>query len=610
MVDKVDEYERAQAEHFRRKKAEGQKGLPMEGQNGLPMNETESLVTGDADPTLYLDYLKSIGQGATSGFSDEMFGEGFLPVKPRIGGEILGSLLLGGGVGAGARFLPRFVSNIPRWAKYMGLGAAGGGAAGLGYSEDKTMDDLTRGAKFGAGVGLIAPPIVRGLGRGAMGVGRAFGGLLPPSVSANREIRRRMQEDMLDPEAINRGVDYPYVEGGVNVRDLAGAVARTDPGPYVGQIRKQGSGQKDRILDVVKEHFGEEGGAKDISMIINEAKEQARPLYEIAKTAEYPVKGPLAALLRRNVVQKSVKEAKLAAEDVDDFSLTEHLDEFASAWTPEKGFEYKGSLTGEVMHYIKLGLDRVIRRNTDDVTGKMKPEGLSANRAKDQLLGIMDARSPDYKEARKFYSDFHLVKEAQDRGRKIFRSDYDVEEMWLANISNAERISYLKGVSRALNDEIAKKGANVDVTRIFSDHKLKSLKNLFSNKDDYKRFVSSLQKEAKTKAATNELLAGSQTAQRQVADRGLMDDLPTSVSSMTNKLLKAISNIFGAGTQSVEVRKQIARKLLSDEPGNMEDFIKLAEQASKQSPDATKYLGLPSVFATGSYAGSGERSEE
>ena len=171
MVDKVDEYERAQAEHFRRKKAEGQKGLPMEGQNGLPMNETESLVTGDADPTLYLDYLKSIGQGATSGFSDEMFGEGFLPVKPRIGGEILGSLLLGGGVGAAARFLPRFVSNIPRWAKYTGLGAAGGGAAGLGYSEDKTMDDLTRGAKFGAGVGLIAPPIVRGLGRGAMGVG-------------------------------------------------------------------------------------------------------------------------------------------------------------------------------------------------------------------------------------------------------------------------------------------------------------------------------------------------------------------------------------------------------------------------------------------------------
>ena len=116
-----------------------------------------------------------------------------------------------------------------------------------------------------------------------------------------------------------------------------------------------------------------------------------------------------------------------------------------------------------LLNAAKLGIDSFIKANTQD-DGSLTPNGSAAQVMLTEFLDDVDARNPDYAEARADYKNFSTKLEWQDKGKDFLKTDPSQIQAMLAKASPEQKAAYLNGVAGNLMAKInGVPSANLDV---------------------------------------------------------------------------------------------------------------------------------------------------
>jgi len=140
---------------------------------------------------------------------------------------------------------------------------------------------------------------------------------------------------------------------------------------------------------------------------------------------------------------------------------------------------------------LKKGLDVLIDKETNGVTGKITAKGRQLNMYKDSLVNRIDKLNPDYKKARNIYAGDFAVQKSQQLGRKFDKLSPEELKIELNKLGQSEINAFRVG-QRLRMQELADK-SNAPAEKIFtSQHIQKQLKASF--KEDETRYNEFAQK--------------------------------------------------------------------------------------------------------------------
>lgn len=427
--------------------------------------------------------------GVTAGFSDEIAGalggnaadaqgvkdylRGQYPASS-FAGEVGGSVLGFKGAGSVLSKAPMLANAGIETAKRTALagdlaysGLYGAGEAGEG--------NRLQGAAIGAAAGLagnqLGQRVIAPLARKALesaplksavnGV-RSLKGQAPfaPPSGLNKvdsAIVKRAGEESLAKMEQAKALNVPFAiaDTSPDLRMLAGSAVRKSPAARnfaESTIEPRALGQAERATQAVDQHLYPVGDiTAQQEALIAKAKRDAAPLYDQFRDA--PGAGAameeLQPLLGRPAMQDAMRNAQRGA--LNDGRSPESL-----------GFDFNdagevvlnNAPSWETLDYGKRGLDDIIQANDNPLTGGLTSEGRSAQSIKQQLLAIMDARNPAYKQAREAYGGPVAMKQAIADGRKSGNLQPDVLRSKVAGMSPTDREAFSLGYAGNITDAI------------------------------------------------------------------------------------------------------------------------------------------------------------
>lgn len=414
----------------------------------------------------------------------------------------------------------------------IGTGAVTGGLAGAGSAD---VGQRAAGARTGATVGGVvggAIPAVSAtagkLGQKAVDVtagipvvqrvGQAAGALTGQSIDyANRakekllEALARDKTQLSDIDAVLRSVTKPVglVDlAGENVRSLAD-VAQKYPGTarQAGRIalEERGAGQADRIKADISTYLGEfTDPFQFTTQVAERQRKAATPLYRSAYQYGEVTDPDVLKFLELPQFQQGLKEAeKLLAAKGEAVDLSRP--------------------TVEALDNMKQGLDALIEKETDAVTGKVTKLGSIYINKKNEFLKALDDAVPDYGKARQAFAGDAEIMEATRNGQNFFKLTPAQAQREFSSLNPSQQEAYRIGAIDALKNNIDKAKDTADVRkRIFgSVQERDRIKTLFPDADSFNAFERDMTTEASMRATQEKILRGSQTAERQIGAQGL-----------------------------------------------------------------------------------------
>jgi len=537
------------------------------GAQPTPLAERHRRGTAGRDATTLANTGRSVLQGATMGFGDELlagarsaFGEDYDTALEDERAQIaafnrqnpLGSVItegvggfaLTGPVGAarslGARFAPGIVrdtaaalgSRFNRLPVPVQTGVIGGGTgavAGLGQGEGDFSERLpnaaaTAPAGFVLGAGV---PLAFGAGRGSWGAMKR-----PPAEKAERDLLRDMGRDDLTVDrlanqlALDRyyGVPSTIATQGKNLTSLAEGVANL---PGAGAAASQEAierlhlGQGQRVSRALHQHTKASDYAKNIDDIEKFYKTQATPDYQRAYAADVNMMDSDVAKLLQRVPKDELDKAFLAAKKVyqsDPLNEGKPMRDFLKF---EKDAE--GNITNAIFpidmntrewHAFIRGL----REIKDDLAKKGAAHAGNIKEIYKEADRIGKEKNPLFANAQKKYSDTKSVEEAIAEGRADMFSGMSPEDMLkkIRGLSANELDHYRSGAVRAIDDRLAKMvdGANKARGMVNSEALREKLRAITPDPAEYDMLMRSLQTEARDASARARMTLGSPTASR------------------------------------------------------------------------------------------------
>ena len=430
----------------------------------------EPVSTGQA----VLGTARNFLQGATLGFGDEMeaavgYGLGKLGLQddysyedirkaienqrlgvsqqyPKLsaGAEVTGALalaLLTGGQSIPARAAAGTVEAAPSLGRQMlrqgGTGALYGGTTAAGKAEGDIVDRalaMPEGAVLGTVMGMGTPLGMAGIKKGWEFGKSLFTGQRTTEAAdkAKQLIIESLRRDEITPtEAANRiaeleakgvpDVMLPEAAGRATTQRLSAAA--NYPGGGIDTVSEKliqnVQNQSTLLPQYLSQAFGVKGGnsSQMVDSILASRAAQAKPLYNKAYFAD-----PQGTVLRYVNDPKVTELLKLpqfkdAAKEATDLLRAEGA-------IPAKG---NVSLTPTVQNLdnIKRGLDVLIDKQTDAVTGKMTPLGRIYVGKKNEFLAALDNAVPEYKAARAAYAGDTEAASAIKLGRQVITASDD-----------------------------------------------------------------------------------------------------------------------------------------------------------------------------------------
>ena len=206
------------------------------------------------------------------------------------------------------------------------------------------------------------------------------------------------------------------------------------------------------------------------------------------------------------------------------------------------------------LHNLKLRLDEMLGYAKNN--GKL-PDGTPATKqmlrqieqTKNQLLDIMDSRSPDYRQGRKIWAGESEMMDGFELGREFAGSSRtSVGEMRdrMGKLSQAAQENVRLGVVSELRNVIDNTTDGHDVVmRVFGNEaKRQRLRAAFPDDASFTRFEAQMKSEARMRRNENTNLGNSQTAEK-LADQGdfygtIPGNIPTSVGGVVSRGVNAV----------------------------------------------------------------------
>lgn len=258
-----------------------------------------------------------------------------------------------------------------------------------------------------------------------------------------------------------------------------------------------------------------------------------------------------------------------------------------------------------ILHQMKIGLDRVVESNTDKITGKVTAYGRDVSNVRREFNDLIKEKNPTYAKANKEFADNERIKSAFETGQKYQKLEYTEALNNLKKMNDSEKEAFRLGMMADVNSRLENfKGG--DFTRqIFKSDKQKSLmRYAFTDQDKYKEFVNYVDALGKQTDTAKRLMGGSQTGERLAISEASGKAAGLAQSYATGGVGGVAMDLLRQGAArtkgiSSETAAELQKRLFSVDP--MEQAAILAELKKRQSRPPTSLL--PASAATGTFTG-------
>ena len=491
-------------------------------------------------------------------------------------------------------------------ARGAGVGAATGALTIAGTAEKNALEGAAIGGTVGGVLGGTLPVAIKGAGsmiRGALNAA----GIGDQTTAANKILANTLNKDNLTPDEATRaldelrklGVPRPVLADiSKSLQDLSYAAYVVPSSQKAATARFLESRMIDQPNDIVSGLVKRAGLGKNVNgyeYLDFLAKNQ-----QSAAFAKYPLAYEKAVDARdfrkyvdRPVFQDAYKEAQRRAGVYGD-TLPDLEQILNDQFVPTN-----------VLHQIKIGLDRVVEKEIDPVTGKMTSYGRDVSNVKREFNDLIKEKNPIYAKANKEFADNERIRSSFESGQKYQRMEYKEVLDDLKKMNDSEKEAFRLGMMSDVNSRLENfKGG--DFTRqIFKSDKQKSLlRYAFTDNNQYNdfvRYVDALGEQTKTGRA---IMGGSQTGERLATSEGLGSTAAIAQSFGTGGLTGGAMELLRQGVArtkgiSGETSAELQKRLFATDPIEQARILQELKLRTQRKP-----VGLvPSSAAIGTTTG-------
>ena len=570
-----------------------------ERQQAVPTTASRSVFEPKVQYSPLAETARAFGQGLTFGTLDELeaalrtgsisgadyerqrnllreqqkqFGQDMPLVKTPV--ELAGGLVMP--IGAArqvARLAPEAQALITGTSTIgkMGRGAVAGGAtgalSGYGYAEKDAGSETGMGAVFGGLIGGTVPVVVQGAGTVIRNVLNASG-IGDQASAASKMLANYLEKDNLTPQEAQAALDelrklrvpQPVIADlGKNLQDLA-------YNAYIIQSKAKGSTQQfleNRLIDqpnnIVKGLVEKAGLAKNVNgfeyltALTENQAQKASLAYPNAYTLDIDAR-PFREYIDRKVFQKAYDEAVKSA-DTKGIKLPD-LSAIRNAQ----------SVPTEILHKIKIGLDRVVDAETDAVTGKVSGYGRDVINVKNEFNDKIKALNGDYAKANAEFADASRIKSSFEMGQKYQQLDPKEAAASIKKMNSDEKEAFRLGMMADINKRVGDfKGGDFSRQVFKSDNQKMLVRYAFDDQTAYNNFSQYVKGLTNQSATAKSLLGGSKTGERlatqeqagqlgQVAQSAARGDVLGMAGAVGASLLARTKGISGETSQALQQR--------------------------------------------------------
>jgi hypothetical protein len=407
-------------------------------------------------------------------------------------------------------------STLGRVGRGTVAGATTGALAGYGYSEKDAGSEAAMGGIFGGLIGGTVPVVVQGAGTVIRNVLNASG-IGDQTTAASKMLANYLDKDNLTPQEAQAALDelrklrvpQPVLADlGKNLQDLA-------YNAYIVQSKAKGPTQaflENRMIDqpnnIVKGLVEKAGLAKNVNgyeylTALTESQAQKASLaYPKAYSMDIDAQ-PFRQYVDRPVFIKAYEEAQKRAsvygETLPDLSAIKNAQ----------------SVPTDLLHKIKIGLDRVIGAETDTLTGKTTGYGRDVINIKNEFNDKIKSLNKDYAKANAEFADEERIRSSFEMGQKYQRLDSKEAAAKIKKMNSDEKEAFRLGMMADINKRVGDfKGGDFTRQIFKSDNQKMLVRYAFDDQkayNDFSQFVKGLEKQSQT---AKSLIGGSKTGER------------------------------------------------------------------------------------------------
>lgn len=570
-----------------------------ERQQAVPTTASRSVFDPKVEYSPLAESARSFGQGLTFGTLDELeaavrtgsisgadyerqrnllreqqkqFGQDMPLVKTPV--ELAGGLVMPLGaarqvakLAPEAQALITGTSTIGKMGRGVVAGGTTGALSGYGYAEKDAGTEAAMGAVFGGLIGGTVPVVVQGAGTIIRNVLNASG-IGDQTTAASKMLANYLDKDNLTPQEAQAALDelrklrvpQPVIADlGKNLQDLA-------YNAYIIQSKAKGKTQEfleNRLIDqpnnIVKGLVEKAGLAKNVNgfeyltALTENQAQKASLAYPNAYTLDIDAR-PFREYIDRKVFQKAYDEAVKSA-DTKGIKLP-NLSAIRNAQ----------SVPTEILHKIKIGLDRVVDAETDAVTGKVSGYGRDVINVKNEFNDKMKSLNPDYAKANAEFADASRIKSSFEMGQKYQQLDPKEAAASIKKMNSDEKEAFRLGMMADINKRVGDfKGGDFSRQVFKSDNQKMLVRYAFDDQTAYNNFSQYVKGLTNQSATAKSLLGGSKTGERlatqeqagqlgQVAQSAARGDVLGMAGAVGSSLLARTRGISSETSQALQQR--------------------------------------------------------
>jgi len=407
-------------------------------------------------------------------------------------------------------------STLGRVGRGTVAGATTGALAGYGYAEKDSGSEAAMGGIFGGLIGGTVPVVVQGAGTVIRNVLNASG-IGDQTTAASKMLANYLDKDNLTPQEAQAALDelrklrvpQPVLADlGKNLQDLA-------YNAYIVQSKAKGPTQAflesrmiDQPNDIVKGLVEKAGLAKNVNgyeyltALTQSQAQKASLAYPKAYSMDIDAQ-PFRQYVDRPVFIKAYEEAQKRAsvygETLPDLSAIKNAQ----------------SVPTDLLHKIKIGLDRVIGAETDALTGKTTGYGRDVINIKNEFNDKIKSLNKDYAKANAEFADEERIRSSFEMGQKYQRLDSKEAAAKIKKMNSDEKEAFRLGMMADINKRVGDfKGGDFTRQIFKSDNQKMLVRYAFDDQkayNDFSQFVKGLEKQSQT---AKSLIGGSKTGER------------------------------------------------------------------------------------------------
>src|SRR5215472_3415005 len=465
----------------------------------------------------------------------------------RLLGNVMGGAGMGGAIGAGMKLLPEAGSLV--------RGIAGGAVPAALQPVDESKDYWkTKAQQAATGVGLGWGFSVAGKGAsvGTNALLKFLTSRLPQGTVEDKAVAQvldrinsgtkyggataqQMMELMNRTQAAGKPMTIADV-GDRAVLSLAAHASRYGEGQqYADQFLSQRSEAAfDRLLNDIGVHLYSGRTARQTAQALAISRDAAaKPFYEITDNLKFAPsedinlfigsQTPAGRNIRKGIALGYEIESNMALgrrEEFDPTMLGIYLKDIGAGET-EAGFTRVPNM--RVLDMGKRGLDAMIAKERNEITGKLTIRGKSLVQLKKGYVEMLDSLDPSgaYKKAREAWGGYSASMDAVTVGQNAFRSNPEEIAEDLAAMSESDREFARIGLADTMRERLAKTGLGTDASRALLKNNgwtKAQVRPFFKSDDDYYNFIQAVNDEHAMQVTRNEVLKGSRTSRDLAAD--------------------------------------------------------------------------------------------